>query len=55
LEAATSLADVRLRFASLRGLSFYDATYVALADSNCPLITVDGWRNERGLRAGCAY
>ena len=35
-------ADATLRLASLRGLSYYDATYVALAEMlDCPLITAD--------------
>src|SRR5947209_20519845 len=35
-------ADLTLRLASLRGISFYDATYVALAEmTDCSLITAD--------------
>ncbi len=35
-------AEATLRLASLRGLSYYDATYVALAEMlDCPLITSD--------------
>jgi predicted nucleic acid-binding protein len=46
-------ADVTLRLASLRGLSFYDATYVALAEmSGCPLITADRRLAERARATG---
>ena len=35
-------ANVTLRLASLHKLSYYDATYVALAETfDCPLITAD--------------
>ncbi|HEX3579578.1 MAG TPA: type II toxin-antitoxin system VapC family toxin [Thermoanaerobaculia bacterium] len=35
-------AEITLRLAALRGISFYDATYVALAEMlDCPLITAD--------------
>lgn len=41
-------ADVTLRLASLRGLSYYDATYVALAEMlDCQLITADRRLAER--------
>jgi predicted nucleic acid-binding protein len=46
-------ADATLRLASLNGISFYDATYVALADmSNCPLITADRRLAERARATG---
>jgi predicted nucleic acid-binding protein len=46
-------ADATLRLASLRGLSFYDATYVSLAEmSNCPLITADRRLAERARPTG---
>jgi len=45
-------ADAALRLASDHGLSFYDASYVALAASlDCPLITADQ-RLARRVRAG---
>jgi predicted nucleic acid-binding protein len=41
-------SDFTLRLAALHGLSFYDATYVALAQmSACPLITADRRLAER--------
>lgn len=46
-------ADLTLRLASLRGISFYDATYVGLAEmSNCPLITADRRLVERARATG---
>jgi predicted nucleic acid-binding protein len=46
-------ADVTLRLASLRGLSFYDATYLALAEmSDCPLITADRRLAKRARATG---
>jgi predicted nucleic acid-binding protein len=46
-------ADMTLRLASLHGLSFYDATYVALAEiSDCPLITADRRLVERARPTG---
>ena len=45
-------ADAALRLASQLGLSYYDASYVALAETlNCPLITADQ-RLARRIRAG---
>lgn len=44
-------ADATLRLASNHGLSYYDATYVALAESlDCTLITADQ-RLARSMRA----
>ncbi len=46
-------ADVTLRLASLRGLSYYDATYVALAEMlDCQLITADRRLVERARATG---
>jgi len=46
-------ADATLRLASIRGLSFYDATYVALAElADCPLITADRRLAERTRLTG---
>jgi predicted nucleic acid-binding protein len=46
-------ADTTLRLAALRGLSFYDATYVALAElSECPLITADRRLAQRARPTG---
>lgn len=46
-------ADVTLRLASLRGLSYYDATYVALAEMlDCSLITADRRLAERVRATG---
>jgi predicted nucleic acid-binding protein len=41
-------ANTTLRLASLHGLSYYDATYVALAETlDCPLMTADRRLAER--------
>lgn len=49
---ARDAADVALRLAAQHGLSYYDASYVALAETlNCPLITADQ-RLARRIRAG---
>ena len=46
-------ADATLRLASLRGLSFYDATYVALAELlGCDLITADRRLAQRARATG---
>jgi predicted nucleic acid-binding protein len=46
-------ANVPLRLASLYGISYYDATYVALAEMlDCPLITADGRLAERVRATG---
>jgi predicted nucleic acid-binding protein len=46
-------ADITLRLASLRGLTYYDATYVALAEMrDCALITADRRLAERALPTG---
>ncbi len=46
-------ANVTLRLASLHRLSYYDATYVALAEVfNCPLITTDRRLAERTRAIG---
>jgi len=46
-------AEITLRLASLRGLSFYDATYVALAEMlDCPLITADRRLADRARTTG---
>ncbi len=46
-------AGASLRLASLLGLSYYDATYIALAEAlNCPLITADGRLVQRGRATG---
>lgn len=46
-------ANDTLRLSSLRGLSFYDATYVALAEMlDCPLITADRRLVERARATG---
>lgn len=48
---AADTADAALRLASDRGLSYYDASYVALAESlDCTLITADQ-RLARSVRA----
>lgn len=47
---APDIADAALRLASDHGLSYYDASYVALAETlDCPLITADQ-RLARRLR-----
>jgi predicted nucleic acid-binding protein len=49
LESATAT----LQLASLRGLSYYDATYVALAEMlHCPLITADRRLAQRARATG---
>jgi predicted nucleic acid-binding protein len=46
-------AGITLRLASLRGLSFYDATYVALAERlDCALVTADRRLAERARATG---
>jgi predicted nucleic acid-binding protein len=46
-------AEFTLRLASLRGLTYYDATYVALAEVlDCPLITADQRLAERARATG---
>jgi predicted nucleic acid-binding protein len=46
-------ADATLRLASLLGLSYYDATYVALAElSGCQLITADRRLLQRARATG---
>ncbi|MEA2414491.1 MAG: hypothetical protein QOI58_1148 [Thermoanaerobaculia bacterium] len=46
-------SDITLRLASLRGLTYYDATYVALAEMlDCPLITADRRLAERARVTG---
>src|SRR5947199_269660 len=46
-------ANTTLRLASLRGLSYYDATYVALAEMlDCPLITADRRLAQRVRETG---
>ena len=46
-------AEATLRLASIRGLSFYDATYVALAETlDCPLITADRRLADRARATG---
>lgn len=46
-------ADLTLRLASLRGLTYYDATYVALAEIfDCHLITADRRLAERTRATG---
>lgn len=46
-------ADFTLRLASLRGLTYYDATYVALAEiRDCDLITADRRLAERARATG---
>jgi predicted nucleic acid-binding protein len=46
-------ATATLRLASLRGLSYYDATYVALAETlDCPLITSDRRLAQRARDTG---
>lgn len=46
-------ADVTLRLASLRGVTYYDATYVALAEMlDCDLITADRRLAERARVTG---
>jgi predicted nucleic acid-binding protein len=46
-------ADVTLRLASLRGLTYYDATYVALAEMlDCTMITADRRLVERARATG---
>lgn len=48
---APDAADAALRLASRHGLSYYDATYVALAETlDCALITADQ-RLARRIRA----
>jgi len=48
-------ANATLRLASLRGLSYYDATYVALAEMlDCPLITADRRLVQRARATGHA-
>ena len=46
-------AHATLQLASLRGLSYYDATYVTLAEMlDCPLITADGRLARRARATG---
>jgi predicted nucleic acid-binding protein len=46
-------ADVTLRLASLRGLTYYDATYVALAEMlDCDLISADRRLAQRARATG---
>jgi len=46
-------AETTLRLASARGLSYYDATYVALAEMlGCPLITADRRLAQRAGETG---
>ena len=46
-------AHATLQLASLRGLSYYDATYVTLAEMlDCPLITADGCLARRARATG---
>ena len=46
-------ANATLRLASLRGISYYDATYIALAEMlDCPLITADGRLARRAQATG---
>jgi predicted nucleic acid-binding protein len=46
-------ANTTLQLASLRGLSYYDATYVALAEMlDCPLITADRRLAQRARATG---
>jgi predicted nucleic acid-binding protein len=46
-------AELTLRLASLRGLTYYDATYVALAETlDCSLITADRRLAERARATG---
>ena len=46
-------ANGALRLASRRGLSYYDATYVVLAEAlDCPLITADRRLVERARLTG---
>ena len=46
-------ANATLQLASLRGLSYYDATYVALAEMvDCPLITADRRLAQRARATG---
>ena len=46
-------ANVALRLAALHGLSYYDATYVALAETfDCQLITADRRLAERARATG---
>jgi predicted nucleic acid-binding protein len=46
-------ATATLQLASLRGLSYYDATYVAIAEMfNCPLITADRRLAQRARDTG---
>jgi len=50
---AMASATETLRLASLRGLSYYDATYVALAETfDCPLITADRRLAQRARDTG---
>jgi predicted nucleic acid-binding protein len=50
---ALGSADVTLRLASLRGLTYYDATYVVLAEMlDCDLITADRRLAERARATG---
>lgn len=50
---ALASANATLRLAALRGLSYYDATYLALAEMfDCPLITADGRLAQRARATG---
>lgn len=50
---AAASASATLRLASHRGLSYYDATYVALAEMcDCPLITADRRLEQRARATG---
>jgi predicted nucleic acid-binding protein len=46
-------AEITMRLASLHGLSYYDATYVALAEMlDCALVTADRRLAERARATG---
>ena len=50
---AMASANATLQLASLRGISYYDATYVALAELlDCPLITADRRLAQRARATG---
>ena len=50
---APASANAALQLASLHGLSYYDATYVALAELlDCPLITADRRLAQRASATG---
>jgi predicted nucleic acid-binding protein len=53
LPPALVSASATLRLASLHGLSYYDATYVTLAEQlDCPLITADRRMAQRARVTG---